>query len=78
MVQQIGIPSGANRLPTLRGRLYRIIFESDTRAGRAFDVVLILSILASVVVVTRECPSGAKTSHDRDANYCKFCGEALP
>lgn len=51
MVQQIGVPSGANRVPTLRERLYRIIFESDTPAGRAFDVLLILSILASVVIV---------------------------
>ena len=35
----------------LRHRLYVIIFESDTRAGRVFDVVLIVAILASVLVV---------------------------
>ena len=31
--------------------LYRVIFESDTRVGRAFDVALIWLIVASVVVV---------------------------
>ena len=35
----------------LRHRLYVVIFESETRAGRAFDVALIIAILASVVVV---------------------------
>ena len=37
--------------PGLRHRLYMIIFESDTPAGKAFDVALILAILASVAVV---------------------------
>jgi len=46
-------PSEALGRP-LRGwrlRLYRIIFEADTRAGRLFDQWLIAVILASVVVV---------------------------
>jgi voltage-gated potassium channel len=30
---------------------YRIIFESDTRAGRAFDIVLLVAILLSVLTV---------------------------
>lgn len=34
-----------------RERLYQIVFESDTAAGRAFDVALIVAILASVAVV---------------------------
>lgn len=34
-----------------RQYLHRIIFEHDTAGGRAFDVVLITAILASVVVV---------------------------
>ncbi|MCD6531761.1 ion transporter [bacterium] len=38
----------------LRQRAYRIIFESDTPAGRAFDVVLLIVILLSVVVVMAE------------------------
>jgi voltage-gated potassium channel len=34
-----------------RLRLYTIIFEADTRAGRTFDITLIWFILASLVVV---------------------------
>ncbi len=32
-------------------RIYRIIFESDTAAGRGFDILLILAIVGSVVAV---------------------------
>src|SRR4051812_45505921 len=41
-----GRPSGGWRL-----RLYRVIFESDTQAGRTFDLVLIWLILTSVAIV---------------------------
>jgi voltage-gated potassium channel len=37
-----------------RQRLHTVIFEADTRAGRAFDVALIVCILASVAVVVLE------------------------
>ena len=37
-----------------RQRLHTVIFEADTRAGRAFDVALIVCILASVAVVILE------------------------
>jgi voltage-gated potassium channel len=36
---------------SLQKRLYQIIFEHDTWEGRAFDVILILLILASVAAV---------------------------
>lgn len=34
-----------------RHRLHTVIFESDTRAGKAFDVTLLVLILASITVV---------------------------
>jgi voltage-gated potassium channel len=34
-----------------RSKLYQIIFEADTPAGKAFDIVLLIAILLSVVVV---------------------------
>jgi voltage-gated potassium channel len=37
-----------------RQRLHTVIFEADTRAGRTFDVALILCILSSVAVVILE------------------------
>jgi hypothetical protein len=45
-VNALGRPSGP-----WRARLFDIIFESDTRYGRAFDLVLMLLILSSVLVV---------------------------
>jgi voltage-gated potassium channel len=41
-----GRPAGGLRL-----RMYRIIFESDTPAGRRFDLLLIAMILVSILVV---------------------------
>lgn len=35
-----------------RQRLYTIVFEADTRAGRAFDVALLWAIIFSVVLVS--------------------------
>ncbi len=39
---------------TLREKLYKIIFETDTKAGKHFDVILLWMILCSVVVVMLE------------------------
>jgi voltage-gated potassium channel len=35
----------------LRSKLYQIIFEADTPEGKAFDIVLLIAIVLSVVVV---------------------------
>ena len=42
----------------LRKKLYNIIFEADTPAGKAFDIVLIIFILLSVVAVVLESIPG--------------------
>ncbi|MCD6174807.1 MAG: ion transporter [Planctomycetes bacterium] len=39
------------KMTDLRKKLYEVIFKADTPAGKAFDVVLIICILASVGVV---------------------------
>jgi voltage-gated potassium channel len=41
-------------LADLRARLHEVIFEADTPAGRAFDLLLLLVIGASVIVVMLE------------------------
>ncbi len=38
----------------MRKKLYHIIFESDTPAGKAFDVALLVAIMLSIVAVTLE------------------------
>lgn len=43
-------PDAAPRQPW-RQRLYRVIWESDTPAGRLFDQVVVAAIVASVIVV---------------------------
>lgn len=48
-----GRPDGGWRL-----RLYTVIFEADTRAGRAFDLTLVALILASVAVVVLDSMEG--------------------
>jgi len=41
-----------------RSRLHEIIFEADTPTGRAFDVLVIISILGSILAVMLESISG--------------------
>jgi voltage-gated potassium channel len=47
----------------LRERLRVIIFESDTRAGKAFDVVLLWLIGGSVAVVMLESVEGVRANY---------------
>jgi len=44
----------SSALLSRRERVYQVIFGHDTRAGKAFDVSLILLIVASVIVVMLE------------------------
>ncbi len=44
--RRFGIPASG-----WRRRLFVVIFESDTRAGKLFDIVLMWTIVASVIVV---------------------------
>lgn len=48
-----------------RQRIYAVIFESDTRAGRRFDQALIVAILASVVVVMADSVQHLNARYDR-------------
>jgi len=55
---QFGKPSEG-----LRARLYTVIFEADTRAGRIFDLALIVAILASVMVVVLDSVQAVSSRH---------------
>jgi voltage-gated potassium channel len=49
----------------VKEKLYEIIFEADTRAGKIFDVVLLSIILISVILVMLESVPGIrKNYHD--------------
>lgn len=45
------MPADDSAPDPLRHRLYQVIFEADTPAGKAFDAILLVLILASVAVV---------------------------
>jgi len=48
-----------------RERLHRVIYESDTPAGKAFDVVLLCLIFSSIVVVMIDSVSSIHASYGR-------------
>ena len=54
--------TGARPAETRKERLYEIIFEADTKAGKLFDVVLLIAILMSVLVVMLE---SVESLHER-------------
>jgi voltage-gated potassium channel len=46
-----------------RAHLHEIIFEADTRAGRVFDVTLIIAIVASITVVSLDTVESIAEEH---------------
>jgi voltage-gated potassium channel len=52
-------------MSTTKDRLYEIIFEADTRAGKIFDVSLLVVILLSILLVVLE----SVPSIERDYHY---------
>ncbi len=61
------LPASEDRLgKPLQGwrlRLYTVIFEADTRAGRLFDQWLIVAILASIIVVMMDSVQSLAARH---------------
>ena len=47
----------------LRQKLFEIIFEADTPAGKLFDIALIILILASVMIVMLDSVSSIREKH---------------
>ena len=48
-----------------RSKLHQVIFEADTPAGKAFDLTLLVAILASVLVVVMESVPSVRADHGR-------------
>lgn len=47
----------------LKKKLYEIVFEADTRAGKYFDVALLIIIILSVLLVVLESVPGLRREH---------------
>ena len=50
----------------LKNKLYEIIFEADTPAGKYFDVTLIIVIILSIIVVMLESVSSLRAQYGRE------------
>jgi len=55
--------SAEYHLGSLRKRTYEIIFRADSAVGKAFDEILLVAILSSVVVVMLESVSSINQDH---------------
>jgi len=55
--------TSGGRLPGWRERWHEIIFEADTPAGKAFDVALLVCIVASILVVCLESVASVREAH---------------
>lgn len=53
------------QLSPFRQKWHNVIFEADTRAGRVFDIILLISILISVAVVIMESEATLQEKYGR-------------
>jgi voltage-gated potassium channel len=59
------MPDRPNKPPNMKELIHEVIFEADTPAGKWFDVLLIVSILASVAVVMADSVGAIRVNHGR-------------
>jgi voltage-gated potassium channel len=64
---QFGKPAGGWRL-----RLYRVVFEADTPAGKIFDMVVIAAIVLSVAAVMADSVEAVATRHGALLNVLEW------
>jgi voltage-gated potassium channel len=64
-------------LPPWRARLHEVIFEADTRAGRAFDLALMALILLSVVVVCLDSVAALRARYGFELHLAEWVITAL-
>jgi voltage-gated potassium channel len=55
-----------------RRRLYNVIFEADTPAGRNFDIALVIAILLSILVVVLDSVPSFNAHHYRTMNALEW------
>jgi len=58
--------------PNWKKKLHEIIFEADTRAGKAFDIALLVLILISVAVVMLESVNSIRLIHGKTLNNIEW------
>ena len=57
---------------TWKNTLHEVIFEADTRAGKLFDIVLLILILGSVATVMLESVNPIRIEHGQTLNIIEW------
>ena len=52
--------------------LHEVIFEADTRAGKLFDIILLILILGSVATVMLESVNSIRREHGQILNLIEW------
>lgn len=60
------------RRGSIRSRLYRVVFESDTYAGRVFDICLLILICLSVLVVMLDSLAGVRRTYYEQLTFIEW------
>jgi voltage-gated potassium channel len=63
MTQQVEVSFLTLIDPKTKNRFYDIVFKSETKAGKAFDIMLILVIITNSLLVMAESVEGIRTSY---------------
>ncbi|MGR5132288.1 ion transporter [Vibrio alfacsensis] len=62
---------------SIKHHLYVVIFGTHTRAGRAFDIALIIAIITSLVVLILESLPSVMTEWSQELRYIEYTFTAL-
>ncbi|MDC1161849.1 ion transporter [Tenacibaculum sp.] len=57
---------------TWKEKLHEVIYEADTPAGKLFDVILLIAILASIILVMLESVSEIELNYSELLNYSEW------
>ena len=55
-----------------REKIHEVIFEADTRQGRVFDILLMVSIVLSVMTVSLESVDSINSNYGRELNLAEW------
>jgi voltage-gated potassium channel len=61
-----------SKLISWKAKLHEVIFEADTRAGKLFDIVLLILILGSVAAVMLESVNSIRIEHGHILNIIEW------
>ena len=64
-MKEISTPDEKVQKDSLRERIWRIIFQTESGTAKAYDVILLMVIAGSVMVVMLESVAGIKTNYSK-------------